>query len=221
MSRIKNRLPYVCLGLIGASACVDLDHDTNDAESALADPAVAAQLERISAAGWSVDGADRSTMELTPRNQKMILLGATKTAGADRLAAQLELIEVGPQQWDVGFQSDALGGAELRKDMAIPDAIEPLFAHGSCTVAPVVFTSCKTPTIRANGLTHDINYGALAAITNSTDWQLKDADNGTIIRQGHLPRNGSLTGTTTGLFGAYYMFVFNTRFDTLALIDNK
>jgi hypothetical protein len=98
------------------------------------------------------------------------------------------------------------------------DAVTPLFNSGYCDVYG---TSCKTGTIRSNGVGHYINYEFCSSTVHSADWQVKDADNGYIVRQGHLGSNACTSGRVNGLYGAYYGFIFHTLFDAFAYIDNN
>jgi hypothetical protein len=53
------------------------------------------------------------------------------------------------------------------------------------------------------------------------DWQIKDADNGVIVAQGRVNAKVCIHGSVSGLFGAYWGWVFNTRNHATASIDNS
>lgn len=92
-------------------------------------------------------------------------------------------------------------------------------ASKSCSVRSPT-TSCKAGNVRANSL-HQINYSMCTSASHYTDWQVKDADNGTILRQGRLqPPFDCASGTISGLYGQYYGWVFNTRSGASASIWN-
>jgi hypothetical protein len=93
-------------------------------------------------------------------------------------------------------------------------------ASSKCTVK-WPSTSCKTSTMRANGTYHRIWYNMCATGASSgADWQIKDADNGVIVGQGHLAPRQCVDGYINGLYGAYWGWVFNARHGAFAMIAN-
>jgi hypothetical protein len=98
-----------------------------------------------------------------------------------------------------------------------------LFLTTSCTVhsGPIfTSTSCKTGTIHAAN-DRKLNYHMCAAPNHYADWQIKDANNGHIVAQGRVQAKVCVTDTVSGLFGDYWSWVFNTRDNASAEIDNS
>jgi hypothetical protein len=55
----------------------------------------------------------------------------------------------------------------------------------------------------------------------TADWQVKDANTGVIVAQGHLNWNTCASGYIYGLYGYYWGWVFSTRAGAGAWIDNN
>jgi hypothetical protein len=107
-------------------------------------------------------------------------------------------------------------------DTAAPQDVRPLVNSGSCRIN-IVTTSCKTsPIIRSNGVGHYVNYRITGNSLRASgeDWQVVDADNGRVVRSGDLGFQEGTSGRVPGLFGAYYVFVFNAAPGGGADIDN-
>jgi hypothetical protein len=98
--------------------------------------------------------------------------------------------------------------------------VTPAYNSSTCSVI-WPSTSCKTGTIRSNGATHRIYFSACAAPDHYADWQVKDADNGVIVGQGRLQAGVCDFALISGLYGAYWGWVFNTRGGASAHIDNR
>jgi hypothetical protein len=118
-------------------------------------------------------------------------------------------------------QADA---APATSDAASADpAVVALFLTTTCTVhsGPIITsTSCKTGTIHAAN-DRKLNYHMCAAPNHYADWQIKDANNGHIVAQGRVQAKVCVTDTVSGLFGDYWSWVFNTRDNASAEIDNS
>lgn len=80
-------------------------------------------------------------------------------------------------------------------------------------------TSCKTSTIPSS-IFKTIHYRMCAASNHYADWQVKDASNGNIVRQGRVEAPFCTGGDIGGLYGKYWGWVFNTRAGATAYIDN-
>jgi hypothetical protein len=105
---------------------------------------------------------------------------------------------------------------------AAPGDVRPLVNTGTCRIR-VMATSCTTtPTVRANPSGHYVRYHITGNDFRGEDWQMKDADTGIIVAQGHIDIFGSTNGMpkVTGLFGRYSIFVFNGAAGGGADIDN-
>ena len=120
--------------------------------------------------------------------------------------------------------SSPASAAPAMSAMASSDqVVVPLFLTTSCTVHSNIFrssTSCKTGTIHAPS-DHKLNYHMCAAPNHYADWQIKDANNGHIVAQGRVQPKVCVTDTVSGLFGDYWGWVFNTRDNASAEIDNS
>jgi hypothetical protein len=81
------------------------------------------------------------------------------------------------------------------------------------------YTSCKTGTIPSS-IFRTIHYRMCAASNHYADWQVKDASNGYIVRQGRVEAPFCTGGDIGGLYGKYWGWVFNTRAGATAYIDN-
>jgi len=195
-------------------------------------------LERLKVAGWRFDFDSAVDVDgSSPGGQRIISFSAKKRAGAPEDAATIDLVEVQPSVWALGFHTSSRNAASmLDQDLGTSRGAQPedsasmtdgptvevnAFQTASCTVAPIT-TSCHSGAIRSNGNGHYINYVIGSSPVRGTDWQVKDHDNGVIVRQGHLGVNSADTsGRIPGLFGAYFVFVFNTTFDAFGGIDNR
>jgi hypothetical protein len=82
------------------------------------------------------------------------------------------------------------------------------------------WTSCKTATIHSNS-EHRLSWFACAASGHYADWQIKDADNGVIVAQGHLEAGWCLGNRIGGLYGRYWAWIFNTRGGAWIAIDSN
>jgi hypothetical protein len=81
-------------------------------------------------------------------------------------------------------------------------------------------TSCWTHVIHANNTYHKIHYEACSPEKWTADWQIKDASNGVIVKQGHLNWKSCVVGNVYGLYGNYHAWIFNTRSGAQILINN-
>jgi hypothetical protein len=91
----------------------------------------------------------------------------------------------------------------------------------SCKVAGSPSTSCKTGSIRSDGIYHRIYYRVCAPSTHYTDWQIKDDHTKVIVGQGRVVAGGCTSNYIGGLVGGYWGWVFNTRANATIYIDNR
>jgi hypothetical protein len=93
---------------------------------------------------------------------------------------------------------------------------------GFCRVSIPGTTSCKTDhTVHANRTTHDLEYEACAPGGHYADWQVKDNNNGVIVKQGRVNAGQCTIGYIYGLYGSYWAWVFNTRTGATMYINGK
>ncbi|MET8159346.1 hypothetical protein ABZT47_23500 [Sphaerisporangium sp. NPDC005289] len=80
-------------------------------------------------------------------------------------------------------------------------------------------SSCTTQTIPANS-GHWIKWSVENALWDDSDYVIYDADNGAIVGQGYIGTGKSRGGTINGLYGRYYLKVYNSSWDTIGVLWN-
>jgi hypothetical protein len=99
-------------------------------------------------------------------------------------------------------------------------AAGPASAASQPCVVNSPWTSCWTNRLHANGNSHYIDYRFCSAPKWTADYLIKDTDNGTEIRRGHLNWGQCVSARIYGLYGYYAGWIFNTRAGANATLDN-
>jgi hypothetical protein len=100
-------------------------------------------------------------------------------------------------------------------------AVTPAAAYAannskSCDVA---FTSCTTGSIPAEQPGHWVNWDVQTGGCGA-DWKMVDAGNGVTVGSGHVGSSSARNGWIGGLYGSYYLKVYNTCWDANGIISN-
>jgi len=95
--------------------------------------------------------------------------------------------------------------------------VNPAYAQVSdCNVFSY---DCATETIPSS-TGHWIEWGVENAQWDDSNWVVYDADNGAIVGQGYIGTGNSRSGRINGLYGRYYLYVYNSSWDTIGWIHN-
>ncbi|GAA1262955.1 hypothetical protein GCM10009677_13250 [Sphaerisporangium rubeum] len=81
--------------------------------------------------------------------------------------------------------------------------------------------SCNTDIIPANGSGHWVKWSVENAAWDDSNYAVYDADNGAIVGQGYIGTGNSRSGRIDGLYGRYYLKVYNSSWDTIGILWNS
>lgn len=88
---------------------------------------------------------------------------------------------------------------------------------GSCDVT---FSSCNTRSIPSHATQHWIEITVSTSLFCGANFQLIDSSNGAVVATGSIGANRDVSGTVYGLYGSYYLHVYNSCWDTTGVIAN-
>ncbi|MFC7762134.1 hypothetical protein ACFQY4_31895 [Catellatospora bangladeshensis] len=90
--------------------------------------------------------------------------------------------------------------------------------HSACIVQPL-FRSCETDDIPAHSSQHWVTFAA-TAVSDDAAYKVIDSGNGVVVASGTIKRDAVVERTIYGLYGRYYLRLYNARPHSYGTIQN-